>query len=263
MNMHILIRKIKLRKLKNWDNYLSFVKEENNYIHSKEFFLLDEELDEEPIEKDLFEYLPEYIKIKEKYRIPNIESKETDFDKAVAIMQWLTDHTHYCGMQFHILPDDTLKILEFSFDKGFRGAINCRDKAIVLTDLLIAYGIKAYPILLENITKTECHFVTHVFCSEINKWVVLDPSFNCYFTDENSKILNIFELRDHKINNKTPNAVGYSFNGTDEAEKIYLKYFVGNGLAKVSTWKSNSTEGRKTKNLGKRKQFPCKIPVIK
>lgn len=260
MNINLLIRKIKLRKLRNWNNYLSFVKDENNYIHSEEFYIIDNELEGEPDENDLFEYLPEYSVLKEKYPISGYEKADTDFDKTLAIMRWLTDNTQYCGMQFKIVPDDTLKILDYSFQKGFKYAINCRDKAIALTDLLIANSVKAYPILLENITKTECHFVTHVFLREINKWVVFDPSFNCYFTDEKGAILNIFELREMRINNKTPNAVGYSFNETTEAKDNYLKYFVGNGLAKISTWRDNSNQGRKTKNLGKRKCFPCKIP---
>lgn len=46
----------------------------------------------------------------------------------------------------------------------------------------------------------------------------------------------------------------------EEAKDIYLKYFIGNGLARISTWKDNSNDGRKSKNMGKRKNFECRIP---
>ncbi len=260
MNIHFHIRKFRYRNLKKLDNYLAFVADESNYIHSKEFRILDSELKEQAQEENLFLYLTEYDKIKERYKITGIDNIVNDFEKAVAIMQWLTENTYYLGMSFKILPDDTLKKLKYSFRKGFSGAINCRDKAIILTDLLIAHGIKAYPIMLNNITKTECHFVTHVYCKELEKWVVLDPSFNTHFTDENNRILNIFELREYKINGKEPLANGYSFNGTQKAKDIYLKYFIGNGLARISTWKDNSNHKRKSGNLGKRKCFDYKLP---
>ena len=260
VNIHFLIRKFRYRRLKVLENYLAFAGDDNNYIHSEEFRILDSELKEEAKEENLFSYLDEYNKIKEKYNIDGIDTVDNDFEKAKAIMQWLTDNTYYCGMSFKILPDDTLEMLKYSYQKGFSGAINCRDKAIALTDLLLSHGIKAYPILLYNITKTDCHFVTHVYCKELEKWVVLDPSFNTYFTDESGNILNIFGLRELKLQGKEPIANGYSFNKTQQAKDIYLKYFIGNGLARISTWNDNSNDGRKTKNMGKRKNFEYRIP---
>ncbi len=260
MNIHFYIRKFRYRKLKVLDNYLAFVADENNYIHSTEFRVLDSELKEQAQEENLFLYLKEYDKLKAKYTIDGIAAIESDFEKAVAVMQWLTDNTYYFGMSFKMLPDDTIKMLKYSYQKGFSGAVNCRDKAIILTDLLIAYGIKAYPIMLNNITKTECHFVTHVYCNDLRKWVVLDPSFNTYFTDEENNVLNIYELREFKIKGKVPQENGYNFNGTQKAKDIYLKYFIGNGLARISTWKDNSNHKRKSSNLGKRKCFDYKLP---
>lgn len=259
MFLKVMFRKFKLRKFKKWENYLAFVKNESNYSKADGFKIIDDELTPISDESALFTVLPEYEAIKSRYKIP-INDKATVFEKALSVMQWLTDNTFYSGMQFKILPDDTLKLLEFSCGNGFKCALNCRDKAIALTDLLLAYGIKAYPVCLMDTEKIDCHFVVHIYCEEIKRWVVLDPSFNSYFIDGENNLLNIWQLRELKLNNKTPEAVGYSFNGTQEAKDIYLKYFVGNLLARVSTWSDNSNENRKTTNLNKRKEFNGRIP---
>ena len=259
MGLKLLFRKIKLRKIKQWENYLAFVKDVSNYGPEGEFRIMDDELIPVSDESALFTVLPEYEQIKEKCKIP-LDGKTTVFEKALSVMQWLTDNTFYSGMQFRMLPDDTLTLLEFSCGNGFKCALNCRDKAIALTDLLLAHGIKAYPLCLLDTQKIDSHFVVHVYCEDINRWVVLDPSFNCYFTDDENNVLNIWSLRELKLKNKQANIVGYSFNGTDEAKDVYLKYFVNKQLARVSTWSDNSNKNRKTNNLKKRKEFNSRVP---
>ena len=258
----ILFRIIQLKKEKIdvWDNYLQFVKNQNNYDDSIELSVGDTSLLEETNFERLFQYLPQYRVIVDKYPMPFSSEEQTEFEKAVSIMQWLTNHTFYSGAQFHALYDDTFKILKYSVGKGFKHAINCRYKAIAFTDLLIANGLRAYPILLENANKSGCHFVAHVYCSDKGKWILFDPSFNCYFEDETGNVLNVFELREFMLKGGKPNVVGYLFNGTDECKDIHIKYFIGSTLTHIATWKDNSDEGRKSKDFAKRKVFNCKLP---
>lgn len=253
----------KLEALSKWENYLEFVKNLDNYngisptisIGNVDGLVFAEYA-------DLFEYLSEYSILIEKYKIPGIMSAQTVFSKALLIMDWLTEKTYYSGAQIITLPDNSLKILDFSYEKGFKYAINCRDKAIVLTDLLIAHGIMAYPVLLEDANHWGCHFVVHVFCPDENKWVVLDPSFNCYFQNKANKVLNIFELRDLRIRDEILNVIGYSFNGTNQCMDIYLKYFVGTTLTHLTTWKTNSNDKRNTTDIYRRKEFSFKLPDL-
>lgn len=260
----IFFRIIKLKKAKIdvWDNYLQFVKNENNYDDSIELSIGDTSLLEETSCENLFQYIPEYGAIVDKYAIASLCQEQTEFEKAVSIMQWLNNNTFYSGAQIHALCDNTFNILKYSVGKGFKHAINCRYKAIAFADLLIANGLKAYPILLENANKTGCHFVTHVYCSSKKKWILFDPSFNCYFEDETSNVLNVFELRDLMLKGGKPYVVGYSFNGTEECKDIHIKYFIGSTLTHITTWKDNSNEGRRSKDFAKRKAFNCKLPDL-
>lgn len=261
-NLFLTIIKLKKAKINVWGNYLNFVKNENNYDDSVNLSIGDATLLQETNYDKLFQHIPKYNVLLDKYAVTLYGEEQSEFRKAVSIMQWLTDNTFYSGAQIRILPDDTLKILKYSVGKGFKHAINCRYKAIAFADLLLSNGLKAYPILLENANKTGSHFVTHAYCSDKEKWVLFDPSFNCYFEDETGNVLNVFELRDLMIKGERPNVVGYSFNGTDECKDIHIKYFIGSTLTNISTWKDNSNEGRRSKNFSKRKMFNCKLPEL-
>ena len=260
MDLKSQMNELKTLKLNKWENYLQFVRNPNNYIgasHTISIGSTDALVSTEYAH--LFEFLPVYEELK-KFIIPEIEREKTEFGKALSIMNWLTQNTHYSGAQTELLPDDSLKILNFSFRKGFEYAINCRHKAIVFADILIAHGIKAYPILLEDENHWGSHFVVHVFCQDKNRWVVLDPSFNCYFKNKAGLILNIFELRELRLNNENPSVIGYSFNGTNECIDIYLEYFVGVTLTHITTWENNSSDRKDS--FYHRKEFQAKLPDL-
>lgn len=114
--------------------------------------------------KKFFINLEEYETIKKEYDFPYNQNL-TDTENSLNIMNYLTQHTHYCGATSNVLPDNTLDILKYSFDKSFVNALNCRFKALVLTDVLIAYGIKALPILLRS-ENNGVHFVVHIYSKE-------------------------------------------------------------------------------------------------
>lgn len=256
------VKKFKLRKLKTLDGYIEYLK---NYDLSKVPPLSVGSTDElqEADYKNLFSYLDEYDIIKEKYSLNDVIKGDTDFEKALSLMKWLTDSTYYSGEQclFHgLLPDDTLTVLDFSYKKPFKYAVNCRYKAIVLTDILLAFGIKAYPVAMVDANKDGNHLTVQAYLSNEKKWVLLDPSFNTYFTDSDNNILNVFELRDCFLDGKEPIIHGYSFNGTTECADIYKKVFIKSNLTYLSTWHDNSNSNRHMKNMNKRKAFDCKLP---
>lgn len=260
MYLQWLVQKFKLRKLKTLDGYIEYIKSEDI---SQIPALLDEQSDD--INKadlsKLFLYLDEYDIIKEKYSLCDAVKGDNDFEKALSLMQWLTQSTYYNGQQclFHkLLPDDTLAILDFSYKKSFDFAINCRYKAIVLTDILIAFGIMAYPVGLNN----GDHIVVHLYLREEKKWVLFDPSFNTYFTDSDNNILNVFEMRDCFIDGKEIIVNNYNFNGTAECKDVYKKVFIESNLYNFVTWNDNSNSGRQSRTIKKRKAFDCALPDL-
>ena len=161
------------------------------------------------------------------------------FHTALRVMDWLSAHTHYCGLQFRLIPDRTPAILAYGYDKPFRNAINCRFKAIAMADCLLALQKKAYPVALiaqkEKGKDQPCHLMVQMYARELEKWVVFDPSFRTYFLDETGRPLDIFELREQFMEEKTPRFPGYDLNGSDGLQDIYIQSFVKPALTNITT----------------------------
>ena len=222
----------------------------------------DRELTETELDKIIKPY-DFHAQLNEKYNLSDIATADSDFDKAVQILEWLTEHTYYSGMQMKMLNDDTLEILDYSFDKPFNRAINCRYRAIAFADCLVAVGIKAFPVAMVSSEFTGSHFTCLVYISEEDKWCSFDPSFGCWFTDEEGELLDIFEIRELFLENKEPVVKGYSFNGKQENFDVYMNSFLKFCVSNLSTWEDNSIDRRSENTFSGRKQFSSAIPEIK
>lgn len=222
----------------------------------------DRELTETGLDKIIKPY-DFHAQLNEKYNLSDIATADSDFDKAVQILEWLTEHTYYSGMQMKMLNDDTLEILDYSFDKPFNRAINCRYRAIAFADCLVAVGIKAFPVAMVSSEFTGSHFTCLVYISEEDKWCSFDPSFGCWFTDEDGELLDIFEIRELFLEKKEPVVKGYSFNGKQENFDVYMNSFLKFCISNLSTWADNSTDRRSENTFSGRKQFSSAIPEIK
>ena len=106
---------------------------------------------------------------------------------------WLSDHTGYNLAAARCLPA-CRRILRYSIrQRDLRGAISCANKAIVLSDLLVATHIPAMPVWLSGTIWWIPH--SRFFAQGVDplrgsclslrqkRWVMLDPSFNSYVTD--------------------------------------------------------------------------------
>lgn len=222
----------------------------------------DRELTETELDKIIKPY-DFHAQLNEKYNLSDIATADSDFDKAVQVLEWLTKHTYYSGMQMKMLNDDTLEILEYSFDKPFNRAINCRYRAIAFADCLVAVGIKAFPVAMVSSEFTGSHFTCLVYISEEDKWCSFDPSFGCWFTDEEGELLDIFEIRELFLENKEPVVKGYSFNGKQENFDVYMNSFLKFCVSNLSTWADNSIDRRSENTFSGRKQFSSAIPEMK
>lgn len=238
-----------LRAVNTPEAYTRFLVSEQKKYQPLPLCIVDKFARHQTNASDLFCSLDEHRTIRGLYHFP-YSADNTDIENAIAIMNHLSEHTFYSGCSSCLLPDSTIEILEYSYGRDFSHSLNCRLKAIALTDILISYGIKALPICMLS-EAGGCHFVVHVYLQETNDFFVCDPSFNCYFTDEDNLPLSIFEMRHRFIENKAVYAVGYTFLGGEEFRDLYLSMFVRDCLSNISTWQTNKRNRRiYTKPLG-------------
>lgn len=194
---------------------------------------------EEADESGLYQWMEDYPLLLRQYPLQECAQGADDFHTALRVMDWLSAHTHYCGLQFRLIPDRTPAILAYGYDNPFRNAINCRFKAIAMADCLLALQRNAYPVALiaqgEKGKDRPCHLIVHMYARELEKWVVFDPSFRTYFLDKTGRPLDIFELREQFMEEKTPRFPGYDLNGSDGLQDIYIQAFVKAALTYITT----------------------------
>lgn len=185
-------------------------------------------------------------KLKADSRLPIISADDT-FARAVTLMEWITNHTQYNGYS-PLKPSTVDIILDYGFNRGFDGAINCANKAILLSSLLLLNGIFAIPIWLNNAVLDDtkptfghglCHVVVHAYIPELEKWALFDPSFNTYFTDDDGKIMSLFEVADLRCTPQNITVNGYNLNGTDAFSDRYLESFLLHNLYVVSVFEGS------------------------
>ena len=195
-----------------------------------------------------FERLPVHDALLKEYGLNDIAGQGGTFTRALRLMDWFCAHTCYCGMEiraayrFQGKKEDSLRILRYSYDGGFAHAINCRHKAYVFADCLIAAGIWAMPIAMgsftyrpgeEDVTPRTSHFVVHAWLPEEARWVMLDPSMNTYVIDEEDRALHLIEIHECRRRGETLRLARYDFNGTQDHREHYLRGFILSSLLEL------------------------------
>lgn len=135
--------------------------------------------------------------LNEKYSIKEIAGDECSLSKSINLLEWLTAHTYHKGDYDGHITNNAIDLLNFAYDTGEAGAINCRSLSIILTECCLAVGLKARTMYLFPCSPYDGdnHVVTEVYIPEKEKWVMFDPSYNAYVMDSNLEMLSILEVR--------------------------------------------------------------------
>ena len=140
---------------------------------------------------------PEYKTLIEKYGIDKIAGEGTAFQRGVRLMHWMAPKlTHKSNYDSHS-PVNALDLLDYSLGRPERG-INCLNKSKILAECCLAVGIYArrVSILPYSPYDGDNHVVTEIFDEDMGKWVMLDPTTDGFFVDEEGGILSVLELRE-------------------------------------------------------------------
>lgn len=167
--------------------------------------------------------------LRQRYSLDGIAGHGDDLSKSLNILSWLSSNTIHKGNYGNHIPNNSLDLLEYAFQQGAEHGINCRALSIILTECLLSIGIMARTIYIMPFSPydSDNHVITHAFIKSLNKWILLDPTYNSYIMDDRNNILNIFETRNCLANqekllfNKEINYNGESW--TDDAP-YYVEY---------------------------------------
>ncbi len=113
-------------------------------------------------------------------------------ERILSLMDFVHSELYFVGD--HAAPgamntDEIMKVRK-------TGALFCICFATVLTEMLLALGIKAVRIsCMPFLFDGDCHVGVMAFLPDVNKWGYFDPTFNTYFYGQNGVVLDVFEVR--------------------------------------------------------------------
>ena len=179
----------------------------------------------------LIEYMtcePEYEILKEKYHFSSFVG-EIDLEKALNLLAWINKHIKHTGNYDNSDKQDALTLLKLAYDSDY--GINCLAMSIILCECLLAVNVKARVMYMmpKDANDGDNHVVVEAFISDLNKWIMLDPTYGSYCLDSNKIILNLYEIRKHIVEDKEYHfSQSINYNGTmvddiDDVKNYYAK----------------------------------------
>lgn len=148
---------------------------------------------------------PQFDELRNKYKIESVAGNTDDLSKAINLLNWVSEHSFHKGNYEGIIADNSLDLLDYAYDKGPDYGINCVSLAKILTESLLAVGLKARQVFIMPCSPydDDNHVITQVYIKQISQWVMLDPTLNAYFTNGDGEYLGLLDLRNHLANQET------------------------------------------------------------
>lgn len=157
--------------------------------------------------QDCFSYLSRYDdeglrKLYEIYNLSRFRNDSNEISTLINVLRWSHEVLLYREQDSYHGKENAMCIIEYC--KKRKKTVNCRLHAIVLTEALLALGFEARIVCCMpiDVLPFDNHTLATVYSHELDKWIALDPSRNCYFLDNFNNMLSVAEIRELLIRNE-------------------------------------------------------------
>ena len=132
--------------------------------------------------------------LKNKYDLETVAGDGDTQSKAIKLMDWLSAGISHTG-NGNTVELNALSMLGYAYNQN--KGLTCKYLSITLSEMYLSVGIQARALwLFPQKYEGDNHVVVMVWIPENEKWIMLDPSFDCYFSDADGNILSPIEIRD-------------------------------------------------------------------
>jgi hypothetical protein len=133
--------------------------------------------------------------LRDKYHLDAVAGRGSETDLIINLMSWVYQLTGHANEPE--IPEElnALNLIPLARDKHMM--INCFMKTVILNEVYLAMGFESRQthLLPAANEDEESHYVTLVFSRTLGRWILMDPDFGVYVTDEKGAILGIAEIR--------------------------------------------------------------------
>jgi hypothetical protein len=137
---------------------------------------------------------PELAALRDAFDLENVAGTGSDRERIIRLMEWVFEKVPHDGRSSPAAWN-TFDIVRYHEATGH--GVNCRKLAIMLSEVYLAVGYPARHVTCKPRPAqfSDCHVVTAVWSPEDRRWLMMDPSFRAYVTDEAETILGVREFR--------------------------------------------------------------------
>ena len=137
---------------------------------------------------------PGFRELVARYDLETIAGQGGECDRALRVMDWVHRILTTTG---EVTRPPILTAPEIISYVAAGNTIYCQPRAIVLAECLSALGFHARYLSLNPLSfDSDSHSVVAVYARSLEKWIMLDPTFNTYFHDQSGTPLSYSEVRE-------------------------------------------------------------------
>ncbi len=138
-------------------------------------------------------------RLRDMYNLQKIAGQGTETDRIINLTRWVYQLTGHANEPEIPKELNAFSLIRLAKDEHMQ--INCYMKTVILNEIFLAMGLSSRwtHLLPHSREEDQSHFVTSVYSPALGKWILMDPDFGVYVTDEKGTILGVAEIRKRLI----------------------------------------------------------------
>jgi hypothetical protein len=138
-------------------------------------------------------------KLYDTYDLETIAGQGSETDRIINLTGWVFQLTGHANNPEIPKELNAFNLIHLAKDEHM--LINCYMKTIILNEVFLSMGFPSRwtHLFPHSHEEDESHFVTSVYSLTLGKWILMDPDFGVYVTDEKANILGVAEIRSRLI----------------------------------------------------------------
>jgi hypothetical protein len=138
-------------------------------------------------------------KLRLAYDLDTVAGNGHETERLINLMRWVYQLTGHANEPEIPEERNALNLIPLARDRHM--LINCYLKTVILNEVYLAMGFEARQTHLWPAEKEdeESHYITSVYSRTLGRWILMDPDFGVYATDDQGAILGAAEIRSRLI----------------------------------------------------------------
>jgi hypothetical protein len=138
-------------------------------------------------------------KLRRTYDLDTVAGGGVETERLINLLRWVYQLTGHANEPEIPEERNALNLIPLARDRHM--LINCYLKTVILNEVCLAMGFESRQTHLWPAEKEdeESHYITSVYSRTLGRWILMDPDFGVYVTDEQGAILGVAEIRSRLV----------------------------------------------------------------